>query len=217
MTRFPIPFVLLSCCCVTTAPIPPIDTPKAAVVLTSYKLPNTVDLGEIDDEELLVPAARFKKLAERGEKEITLRINSPGGSIFAGHRWGRNMEDLKKRHGLKVTCVVDGMAASMAAVILESPLCDTRLATTRSIILFHNGSSGTRGTAEDLKQAAIFLEALNQAMAHAVSNRLGLTLEDYRAKIAGVDWVMAAVVAKYDGVIDGFADPTEIAPPEVSL
>jgi ATP-dependent protease ClpP protease subunit len=123
------------------------------------------------------------------------------------------MEDLKKSKGLTVTCVVDGTAYSMAAVILESPLCDKRLATRRSTILFHNGSVQASGTAQEIHATEVFLEALNEAMVLVVSERLGCTPAEYAERIALKDWIMSVHGAMDANVIDGVVNAADIAPP----
>ena len=105
------------------------------------------------------------------------------------------------------------MAYSMAAVLLESSLCDVRLATTRSTILFHNGSGGVRGTAEEMRQTSVFLEALNTAMALVISARIGMPFEMYQSRISHADWIMAIPEALNNHVLDGVASPADIAPP----
>ncbi len=211
MIRFPIPVLAALACCATSSPIAPDGF--SAEVPREFRYKNTIDVGDVQELQMLISMSKFMNLAAAGEKAITLRIDSFGGGIFLGNRWVKALEDVKKRNGIVVTCIVDGAAYSMGAVILESPLCDVRLATTRSTILFHNGSSGAKGTAEDLREAAAFLDAINVAMALTCSERIGMTLADYKAKIAHADWMMAAPEAESAGVIDGIAHPSEIAPP----
>lgn len=213
MTRLICAAVLLSSCAVTdveTRPEPRPMGPSAGV----FKLNNTVDVtGPIVDTALEPVTTRIRQLASSGRKEITLRIDSPGGSILDGNKWIRDTEDIKKANGLRFTCVVDGMAYSMAAVLLESSLCDVRLATTRSTLLFHNGSGGVRGTAEEMRQTSVFLEALNTAMALVVSARIGMPFEMYQSRISHADWIMAIPEALNNHVLDGVAAPSDIAPP----
>jgi ATP-dependent protease ClpP protease subunit len=186
--------------------------PQAAAS-SAFQYGSTVDFGDVDEEPMALAFAQFRALVNGGSKRITLRIDSFGGSIFLGHKVGRAMEDLKKANGVHVVCVVDGAAYSMAAVILESPLCDLRLATPRSTILFHHGRAGVRGTAEDLREGAEFLEAMNLSMALSVVSRLGCPLAAYMDKIAHRDWVMAVPEALATNVIDGVVSPNDIAPP----
>lgn len=181
-----------------------------------YKFENVVDLGDINEEQLAKTARGIQALADSGAGFVTMRINSPGGSIFGGLEFTRNMEDMKKRHGFRVACVVDGVAMSMAAVILESPLCDVRLATNRSLLLFHNGSTGARGNAGDLRQAGSFLDAVNSAMSLIVSHRLCLDVGVYRARLALGDWVLSVEDAIAVNAIDGIAAPDDIAPPVIT-
>lgn len=191
--------------------------PPYRQVEASARYGNTVDVGDVEEETMATAFLRFSQLAAQGKKEITLRIDSFGGSIFLGNRWAKSVEDVKKAQGIRVTCIVDGAAYSMAAVILESPVCDLRLATARSTILFHNGSGGVRGTAEDMKRAAAFLEALNFAMGLAVATRIGMPFAEYLAKVAHTDWTMAVPEALAANVIDGIASPEEIDPPALPL
>lgn len=179
----------------------------------AFSYPNTVDIGEIQEAEMKQAFDQFAGLASTGAKKITLRINSPGGSIFLGFDWVRAVEDLKKANDIDVTCVVDGMAYSMAAVILQSDLCDHRLATSRSTILFYNGSGVAQGTSVDMKGTASFLDALNEAMAMVVSDRLKMPIEEYQQRIANGDWVMAGREAFVLNVIDGLVRSSDIAPP----
>lgn len=202
MKRFLIVAVLLSCCA----------TPSNRGTFRAA-FSHTVDFGAVDDDVMAAALEQFKTVAESGAKEVTLRFDSPGGSIFLGFHWMRAVEDLKKAHGIHVTCIVDGMAYSMAAVVLESPVCDLRLATVRSTILFHNGAGAVQGTAEQIRNATAFLEAENAAMAAMISERIGMPMADYRAKIATGDWVMPAQDALTAHVLDGIAVPGDIEPP----
>lgn len=185
----------------------------AAAESPKYAYNNVVDVGTLSPGPVLSAYIRFLAYAEAGAKAVTLRIDSPGGSVFLGYRFMRAVEDLKKTHGIRVTCVVDGMAYSMAAVLLESPVCDLRLATVRSTVLFHNGSGSVDGNARDMESARKFLEALNTSMALVVSGRIGVPLSWYRARIATDAWVMAVPEALMSNVLDGIASPEEIAPP----
>jgi ATP-dependent Clp protease protease subunit len=182
-------------------------------VRAGFAYRNTVNLGDIQPGPVREATTGLLALLASGEKEITLRIHSTGGSIFLGHGFMLLAEDAKKRAGARVTCIVDGAAYSMAAVILESPVCDVRLATSRSTILFHNGSGTAEGTAEQMRDMAAFLDTLNEAMANVISERTGIPIEAYRARIAHGDWQMATAEALAYNVIDAVVSPTEIAPP----
>lgn len=204
---------ILLCLSLSSCAVPHLDI-RAQSPARVFKYGNTIELGEITDTDTVEPLAGLKLLSDGGAREATLRIDSPGGSVFVGLRFIRQVTDLKKQSGMRINCVVDGAAYSMAAVVLESPVCDTRLATPQSTVLFHNGhSSGAEGTAEEIASAAHLLEALNGALAAVVAVRLGITPEEYRARIAGKDWPMDARGALRDHVIDAVVPQAEIAPP----
>lgn len=175
----------------------------------------SVLLGEIDDDTVDVVASSIEAHFKAGEPTVVLQLTSPGGSIFAGFRFIQRVEQAKKTVFMgqgKVVCVVDMYAASMAAVILESPVCDLRLMTPRSILLFHNGATVARGTAKDIESSLNFLRALDKAMAHAISERLGMSYAQYRAMINGKDWTMDCGEALAVGAVDGLIDPAVLPP-----
>ncbi len=192
-------------CCATTSKVSP--DPVESV---HFKYPNTVDLGDIEVDSLSETTVHLMQVISQGEKRVTLRIDSSGGGVAVGNRWVRYVEDLKKKHNLHVACIVDGIAASMAAVILQTSFCDERLATSRSIILFHNGYA----TQASSLSGSVLLEALNQSMALSVALRLGVSVQDYAEKIAGGDWALSVLEARKWNVIDGIASPADIAPPK---
>lgn len=204
MKFFPL-LVALSC----ATPHAPQFTAQAA-----FRYANTIDVGTIDEDTLGPVYTKLQTLAEHDAKNVTLRIDSMGGNIIVGMTWIRSVEDLKKLHpGLHVTCAVDGFAMSMAAVILESSVCDARLATIRSVLLFHNGSVQTQGTVVQIQGTATLLEALNEAMALQIANRLRIPYSVYRARIAASDWIMTTREALVNNAIDELVSPSEIGPP----
>lgn len=211
MHRFPMVLVsiLLVCC---ASPTKHFTALASAPVYTAsaYRYAGTVDLGEVDAEHM---TDALKGLLGVQGKNATLRIDSPGGEIFLGLKWIQLVTDLKKRTGLHITCIVDGSAYSMAAVILESPVCDVRLATPSSTILFHNGKGSAQGTVEAIEQGAQLLEAMNGALACLVADRMQMTPAEYRERVRGRDWVMAVPEALANHVIDGIVPSSEIAPP----
>lgn len=178
-----------------------------------YKYASTVELPNVEPEPMVASYHKFVEIADTGAKTITLRIDSSGGSVFLGLKWIQMVTDVKKSKGIHVDCIVDGSAYSMAAVILESPVCDTRLATPASTILFHNGSGGAEGTVTEIQHGADMLAALNVAMSFLIAPRMQLTPEEYRSRIAANAWVMAAPEALASHVIDGIASSEDIAPP----
>src|SRR2546429_7937210 len=93
-----------------------------------------------------ISATRFrdelKKLA--GAQQITVRINSPGGSVFDG----LTMHNSLARHPARVTVSVDGIAASIASVIAMAG--DDVVMPTNSMMFLHNAAAALVGNADDM-------------------------------------------------------------------
>lgn len=187
--------------------------PDVRAQASAYRYVNTVDVGEVDEENMVRAYRQVRALARGGAKTVTLRIDSPGGSVFLGLKWIQMVTDLKKTRGFRVNCVVDGGAYSMAAVILESPVCDARFATPGSTLLFHNAQGGGRGTAEEVRSALAMIEALNQALGALVADRMRIPYSLYRAHVDRGDWVLAVPDALLYGALDAQISSAEIAPP----
>lgn len=183
----------------------------------------SIPVGDIGRDELGPVVEKFDSFVARGDTHVLFRLDSPGGSIFAGLEFIQHVEQAKKLRPLRVSCVVDVMAASMAAVILESGVCDERLMTPRSIVLVHRGSIGTRGTVEEILEDADILEALNQAMAMTVAARIGMPLEEYEARVAKHAWTLGPREALQFHFVDAVVDPSDLPPvavlppPELNL
>ncbi len=179
--------------------------------------PALVDIAGINEDELALPMATVRTLLmDHSKQDVVLRINSPGGSVFAGLTAIRDILDWKKTPSAgRVVCLVDGMAASMSFVLLQSPACDVRLATPRSMLLTHLGSISARGNQNELSEALDTLRVMDLAMAQMCSARMHLPLAEYQAQIASHAWIMGAFDAYVEGAIDGIADPAAYPPPYV--
>ncbi len=172
----------------------------------------SIPVGDIEEDVLAPALEKAKERVAAGDRKLMFRLNSFGGGVFHGLDFIAAIEDLKKANGVHVLCVVDTRAYSMAAVILQSGMCDERLMTGRSTLLFHNASSVFRGTADDVRKELPFIDALNLSMAVLISDRIGMPLADYQAKIATADWVMGAEEALRLHMIDELVDASVLPP-----
>ncbi len=172
-----------------------------ALVLASLLLASpalAVDLtGDIDDEStapLLV-----ELLSAKDGALIDVLIDSPGGEVSAGTVL---LEQIRVAHRrvVKLRCVVDGRAASMAAIIFEQ--CDERLMHPGSYLLFHGAATQVRGNAPDLQRTVQALVELNHRLSIQASARLTISLAEYEAKIADADWVLSYEEALKVGAVD---------------
>ena len=128
-------------------------------------------------------------------KPITFTINSGGGSVYAGLRLYNAMKSSKSPIHTKV----DGMAASMAAILLIAG--DVREATPESRIMIHQVSAGTFGQTNDMEQSLNHVNTLQDDLYEIVSKNSGLSMEDVR-RIANSDVFYDANEALRLGFID---------------
>jgi ATP-dependent Clp protease protease subunit len=102
--------------------------------------------GQVDDGMAAVfCSALFLLEKENPEKEITVMINSPGGSVTAG----LGMYDAMRNCQAPIRTVVCGMAASMGSILLCAGDENRRAATPNSRVMIHQPSGGGQGTATD--------------------------------------------------------------------
>ncbi len=123
--------------------------------------------GEIDDAVANTVVAQLIYLeAKDPSKDISLYINSPGGSVSAGLAIYDTMNYVK----CDVSTICIGMAASMGAFLLSSGQKGKRFALPNSEIMIHQPLGGAQGQASDIKIAAEHIlktkRKLNQILAH---------------------------------------------------
>ena len=106
--------------------------------------------GEIDDNKANVIVAELLYLDSLNNKDISLYINSPGGSVTAGMAIYDTMNFIKS--DVKTICI--GLCASMAAVLLSSGSKKKRYALPNSEIMIHQPLGGIEGQATEIKIAA---------------------------------------------------------------
>jgi len=130
-------------------------------------------------------------------KDISIYINSPGGSVTAGLAIYDTMQF--------VTCDVNtycmGMAASMGAVLLTAGTKGKRYALPNSHIMIHQVSGGAQGTASDVERTVEFMYSLKRRLNQILADHTGKTVEEI-AHDADRDYYMPADVAAKYGLID---------------
>ena len=161
--------------------------------------------GEIDswgENSSVEFIRRFSSLQEENE-EIELHIHSVGGDVFEGNVIYNTIKNSKK----KVTAYIDGIAASMASVIMLA--CEKIYMADNAFVMIHAPSSYSGGNAEDLEKAAKLLRAIEENFVKAYSKRTGKKEEDVREWMKGDNW-FSAREALEEGLIDGITDSVEV-------
>ncbi|OZM56036.1 ATP-dependent Clp endopeptidase, proteolytic subunit ClpP [Lottiidibacillus patelloidae] len=142
--------------------------------------------------------------AEDPEKDISLYINSPGGSITAGMAIYDTMQFIKP----KVSTICIGMAASMGAFLLAAGEPGKRMALPNSEVMIHQPLGGAQGQATEIEIAAkriLFLrEKLNQILADRTGQSMDIIQKDTER-----DNFMTAEKAKEYGLIDEVIYPSK--------
>lgn len=161
---------------------------------------NIIFLGTpIDDNVANVVTAQLLFLeAEDPEKDISLYINSPGGSISAGMAIYDTMQFIRP----DVTTICIGQAASMGALLLGAGTPGKRFALPNSRILIHQPTmSGLAGQATDIDIHAREILRLRESMNQILSHHTKQPLEKIQRDVER-DYIMTAEQAKAYGIVD---------------
>ena len=137
-------------------------------------------------------------------KDITMYINSPGGSVYAGLGIYDTMQYIKP----DVTTVCTGLAASMGAVLLAGGAAGKRAALPHSRIMIHQPLGGAQGQASDIAITAKQIQLLKDELYVILSNHSGKTLEEIE-RDSDRDYWMKAAEAKEYGLIDEVLERTK--------
>jgi ATP-dependent Clp protease, protease subunit len=121
---------------------------------------------EVDDQVANLIAAQLLYLdAEDPGKDISLYVNSPGGSAYAGMAIYDAMQYVQS----DVSTVCLGMGMSAAAMVLCAGAAGKRYALPNSKIMIHQGSAGFRGTPADIQIAAREVLSMTRRMAELIA------------------------------------------------
>jgi len=153
---------------------------------------------EIDDDVANGVTAQLLFLeSEDPDKDITMYINSPGGSVTAGLAIYDTMQYVR----CNVATVCTGQAASMGAVLLAAGMKGKRSALPNSRIMIHQPLGGARGQARDMKIQVAEMARLEKVLYEILAKATGHSVERIE-KDCDRDNFMSATEAKQYGLID---------------
>lgn len=153
--------------------------------------------GEIDDNTANIVVAQLLYLDSENNSDISLYINSPGGSITAGMAIYDTMNFIKS----KVSTICIGMAASMAAFLLSSGEKGKRMALPNSEVMIHQPLGGAKGQATEIKIAAERILKLKDKLNKILAKNTNQPLEKIEIDTER-DYFLSAKEAKNYGLID---------------
>lgn len=143
--------------------------------------------------------------AEDPRADITLLINSPGGSVSAG----LGVYDTMRMIGNDVATVATGMAASMGQFLLSAGTPGKRYAQPHARILMHQGSAGLQGSPIDIAIQAENLEHTNRVMTELTAEHTGQSVETVHRDSDRDRWFTADEALAY-GFVDAIVDTPDV-------
>jgi ATP-dependent Clp protease protease subunit len=155
-------------------------------------------VGPVHDQMANLVVAQLLFLeSENPEKDISLYINSPGGSVSAGMAIFDTMQFIKPN----VSTLCTGLAASMGAFLLAAGAKGKRFSLPNSRIMIHQPSGGSQGQASDIEIQAREILYLRERLNKILAEQTGRTVEQI-AKETDRDHFMSADEAVEYGLID---------------
>lgn len=155
-------------------------------------------IGESPWDDSYISAKQFadalKKIPE-SVKTIELRVNSPGGSVFDG----MTIYERLKGHKAKVIAYVDGMAASIASIIIMA--ADEIIMGEGAQVMIHKPMTGVYGNAREMESIIDVLDKIESQMIGIYTRRTGISRAELIAAVDKETWYTAEEAMEL-----GFAD-----------
>lgn len=155
-------------------------------------------VGPVNDHSANLVVAQLLFLeSENPDKEISLYINSPGGSVSAGMAIYDTMNFIKP----DVSTLCLGMAASMGAFLLSSGAKGKRFALPNSRVMIHQPLGGAQGQATDIEITAREILRIKAELNRILAENTGQSLDKVSADTERDYYLSAAQAAEY-GLVD---------------
>lgn len=153
---------------------------------------------EVNDATASLVVAQLLYLeGQDNEKDISLYINSPGGSVTAGFAIYDTMQYIK----CDVSTICIGMAASMGAFLLSSGAKGKRFVLPNAEVMIHQPSGGSQGQATDIMIQAAHIQRTKEKLNKILAANTGKPVEQIAADTERDNWMTAAEAVEY-GLVD---------------
>ena len=157
---------------------------------------------EVNDATASLVVAQLLYLeGQDSDKDISLYINSPGGSVTAGLAIYDTMKYIK----CDVSTICMGMAASMGAFLLSAGTKGKRLALPNSTIMIHQPSGGAQGLATDMRIISVWILDVMKMLYIMLSEATGQPLEVIERDTERDNFMTAQQALEY-GLVDRIID-----------
>lgn len=148
------------------------------------------------------PADIRRQLDAAVGADVVVEVSSPGGLVFDGVEIFNAFRDYKRRYpGARMTCIIRGIAASMASYLVVNPAFDHVETEDNAVLMIHNVHGNGSGDHNELRKTADVFEGLCALLANAYAARTGKTVEEIREMMDAETWFFGAEIAQA-----GFAD-----------
>lgn len=137
-------------------------------------------------------------------EQITLYINSAGGSVFEG----LSIYNQLVRHPALITVEIDGLAASISSLIAMSG--DTINIAENAMMMIHKPLGGVMGTAEDMRSVADTLDKIQETLVETYVARSGQDSSVIQEMVDAETWLTAAEVLEH-GLVDNITEAKKLA------
>ena len=155
-------------------------------------------VGPVNDHSANLIVAQMLFLeSENPDKDISLYINSPGGSVSAGMAIYDTMQFIKP----DVSTLCTGLAASMGAFLLAAGAKGKRFSLPNSRIMIHQPLGGAQGQAADIEIQAREILYLRDRLNHILAEKTGRSVEQISKDTDRDNFMSASEAAEY-GMID---------------
>ena len=168
-------------------------------VFSRLMMDRIIFLGtEVDDYTANVIQAQLLYLDSSDPgKDISIYLNTPGGSVYAG----LGIYDTMQFIGSDVATICTGMAASMGAILMVAGTKGKRSALKHSRIMIHQPMGGAQGQASDIEITAREIQKLKKELYNIIADHSGNTYEQIEKDSDRDHWMTSEEALKY-GMID---------------
>jgi len=153
--------------------------------------------GEVNDNMSVITQAQLMFLDSVDTNDITMHIDSPGGSVKSG----LSMVDVMDYIISDIRTINTGMAASMGSILLGAGTKGKRSSLRFSRTMLHQSSGGFRGNIQDAKIDMIEWEKLNDSLFELLGSYCGKTAEQVKSDTSRDLWLSSQDALEY-GIID---------------
>jgi len=154
--------------------------------------------GPVNDRMSTVVQAQLMFLDNQESKDITMYVDTPGGSVKSGLSIVDTMEYVSS----DIITINTGMAASMGSILLGAGTKGKRYSLPSSRVMLHQVSAGTEGNIQDMRVSMVESEKYNDHLFKMLASYTGKTAEEVMKDAERDFWLTADEALAY-GIIDG--------------